>query len=78
MRRSLGIGERIIAFIQDPHELNTIMESLGIEKNRSLPPIPDYSSYDESMFSDFANLSPMVCKRRQRLRRTWYLPKDAP
>ena len=44
---------RIIAFIQDPHELNTIMESLGIEKYRSPPPIPDYSSYDESMFQDF-------------------------
>jgi hypothetical protein len=35
-----------------PQEINKIMESLGIEKDRS-PPIPDYSSHDESLFHDY-------------------------
>ncbi len=44
---------RIIAFLQDTREINKLMESLGIEKYRSPPPIPDYSSHDESLFQDF-------------------------
>ena len=43
---------RIIAFIHDYHEINKIMESLGIEKYRSPPPIPDYYTHDESLFYD--------------------------
>jgi len=44
---------RIIAFIHDCQEINKIMESLGIEQDRSPPPLPDYSSHDESLFRDF-------------------------
>jgi len=44
---------RIIAFLQDAREINKLMESLGIEKYRAPPPIPDYSSHDERLFQDF-------------------------
>ena len=44
---------RIIAFIYDYQEINKIMNSLGIEQDRSPPPIPDYSSHDESLFHDY-------------------------
>ena len=44
---------RIIAFIHDYHEISKIMGSLGIEQDRSPPPIPDYSSHDESLFHDY-------------------------
>jgi hypothetical protein len=44
---------RIIAFLQDHNEINKIMQSVGIGKYRSPPPIPDYSSHDESLFHDF-------------------------
>jgi hypothetical protein len=44
---------RIIAFIHDTHEISKFMQSLGIEKYRSPPPIPDYSSHDENLFLDF-------------------------
>jgi hypothetical protein len=44
---------RVIAFLHDPREISNIMESSGIEKYRSPPPIPDHSSHDESLFQDF-------------------------
>jgi hypothetical protein len=44
---------RIVAFLHDSHEISKIMQSLGIEKSRPPPPIPDYSSHDESMFRDY-------------------------
>ena len=45
--------EVAIAFIHGYHEINKIMASLGIEQNRSPPPILDYASHDERLFYDY-------------------------